>query len=293
MVEVLLPDGSSRRGQVIEFSDRYVLVQILEQSTGIDVLSTRIRFSGSPARMPLSRRSWAAVSTARGIPSTGFRPCSPRRGGRSAARRSTRSPEKPSRPIVTGISAIDGLNTLLRGQKLPIFSAAGCPPGKSRRRSCGRPDRRGGTGVLRRGEPFAVVFAAMGITFRQASYFLHEFEHSGAAGRTVVFQNLADDPTIERLLTPRFALTAAEYLAFDHGFDVLVILTDMTNYCDALREIATAGRRSRTQELPRLHVHRPRVDLRTRRVHPGEERSVTQLPILTMPDDDITHPVPT
>jgi len=202
--------------------------------------------------------------------------------------------EKPSRPIVTGISAIDGLNTLLRGQKLPIFSAAGLPA----REIAAQILRQAGTGG---GDPvlpparrkFAVVFAAMGITFREASFFLREFDRSGAAGHAVVFLNLADDPTIERLLTPRFALTAAEYLAFEHGFDVLVILTDMTSYCDALREIATAreeipGRRSYPgymyTDLASLYERAGCIQ--------GQPGSVTQLPILTMPDDDITHPVP-
>lgn len=295
MVEVLLPDGSSRRGQVIEFSDRYALVQILEQSTGIDVLSTRIRFSGSPARMPLSLEILGRCFDGAGNPIDGLPPVLPetwREIGGTPINPVAR--EKPSRPIVTGISAIDGLNTLLRGQKLPIFSAAGLPA----REIAAQILRQAGTGEGERGpsspgEKFAVVFAAMGITFRQASYFLHEFEHSGAADHTVVFQNLADDATIERLLTPRFALTAAEYLAFDHGFDVLVILTDMTNYCDALREIATAreeipGRRSYPGY---MYTDLASIYERAGCIR-GKTGSVTQLPILTMPDDDITHPVP-
>lgn len=295
MVEVLLSDGSSRRGQVIEFSDRYALVQILEQSTGIDVLSTRIRFSGSPARTPLSLDILGRRFDGAGNPIDGLPPVLPetwRDIGGTPINPVAR--EKPSRPIVTGISAIDGLNTLVRGQKLPIFSAAGLPA----REIAAQILRQAGTGEGERGpsshgEKFAVVFAAMGITFRQASYFLHEFEHSGAAGHTVVFQNLADDATIERLLTPRFALTAAEYLAFDHGFDVLVILTDMTNYCDALREIATAreeipGRRSYPGY---MYTDLASIYERAGCIR-GKKGSVTQIPILTMPDDDITHPVP-
>jgi V/A-type H+-transporting ATPase subunit B len=277
MVEVLLSDGSSRRGQVIEFSDRYALVQILEQSTGIDVLSTRVRFSGAPARMPLSPDILGRRFDGAGNPIDGLPPVLPetwRDIGGTPINPVAR--EKPSRPIVTGISAIDGLNTLVRGQ---ILRQAGTGEGEP--------------GTSTPGGKFAVVFAGMGITFRQASYFLHEFEHSGTAGRTVVFQNLADDATIERLLTPRFALTAAEYLAFDHGFDVLVILTDMTNYCDALREIATAR-----EEIPgrRSYPGYMYTDLASIYERAGCIRgkigSVTQLPILTMPDDDITHPVP-
>ncbi|MDD5763375.1 MAG: V-type ATP synthase subunit B [bacterium] len=295
MVEVLLPDGSSRRGQVIEFSDRYALVQILEQSTGIDVLSTRVRFSGSPARTPLSLDILGRRFDGAGNPIDGLPPVVPetwREIGGTPINPVAR--EKPSRPIVTGISAIDGLNTLVRGQKLPIFSAAGLPA----REIAAQILRQAGTGEggherSSPGERFAVVFAAMGITFRQSSYFLHEFEQSGAAGHTIVFQNLADDPTIERLLTPRFALTAAEYLAFDHGFDVLVILTDMTNYCDALREIATAreeipGRRSYPGY---MYTDLASIYERAGCIR-GKKGSVTQLPILTMPDDDITHPVP-
>ena len=295
MVEVLLPDGDPRRGQVIEFSDRFTVVQILEEPTGIDVRNTRVRFAGTAARMPLSldilgRRFDGAANPVDGLP-----PVVPEDWKAIAG--TPMNPvarEKPSRPIVTGISAIDGLNTLVRGQKLPVFSAAGLPA----REIAIQILRQAGTGegeppASRPGGTFAVVFAAMGITFREASFFLHEFERGGAAGHTVVFLNLADDPTIERLLTPRFALTAAEYLAFDHGFDVLVILTDMTHYCDALREIATAreeipGRRSYPgymyTDLASLYERAGCIR--------GRRGSVTQIPILTMPDDDITHPVP-
>jgi V/A-type H+-transporting ATPase subunit B len=295
MVEVLLPDGDSRRGQVIEFSDRFAVVQILEEPTGIDVRSTRVRFAGAAARMPLSPDILGRRFDGAATPIDSLPPVLPEKWAAIAGTPiNPVAREKPSRPIVTGISAIDGLNTLVRGQKLPVFSAAGLPA----REIAAQILRQAGTGG---GEPgpspspgkFAVVFAAMGITFREASFFLGEFEQSGAAGHTVVFLNLADDPTIERLLTPRFALTAAEYLAFDHGFDVLVILTDMTSYCDALREIATAreeipGRRSYPgymyTDLASLYERAGCIR--------GKPGSVTQIPILTMPDDDITHPVP-
>ena len=295
MVEILLPDGASRRGQVIEFSDRFTVVQILEGPTGIDVRSTSVRFAGSSARMPLSPDILGRRFDGAGSPVDGLPAVVPERWKTIAGTPiNPVAREKPSLPIVTGISAIDGLNTLVRGQKLPVFSAAGLPA----REIATQILRQAGTGEgdrdpsLSRGK-FAVVFAAMGITFREASFFLEEFERSGAAGHSVVFLNLADDPTIERLLTPRFALTAAEYLAFDHGFDVLVLLTDMTSYCDALREIATAreeipGRRSYPgymyTDLASLYERAGCI-----RGRPG---SVTQLPILTMPDDDITHPVP-
>ncbi len=199
--------------------------------------------------------------------------------------------DKPSRFIRTGLSAIDGLNTLVRGQKLPIFSGAGLPAREIAAQILRQAGTAGGDGE--EDEGFAVVFAAMGITSREAAFFLEEFERSGAMERAVVYLNLAGDPTIERLLTPRFALTAAEYLAFDRGLDVLVILTDMTNYCDALREVSNAreeipGRRSYPgymyTDLATLYERAGRI-----RGRPG---SVTQLPIVTMPDDDITHPVP-
>jgi len=294
-VEILLPDGAPRRGQVIEFSDRFAVVQVLDESTGIDVRSTRIRFSGSSARMALSLDLLGRRFDGAGTPIDGLPPVVPESWKTIAGTPiNPVAREKPSRPIVTGISAIDGLNTLLRGQKLPIFSAAGLPA----REIAAQILRQAETGDGERipssvRNTFAVVFAAMGITFREASAFLQEFDRGDSSGHTVVFLNLADDPTIERLLTPRFALTAAEYLAFDHGFDVLVILTDMTGYCDALREIATAreeipGRRSYPgymyTDLASIYERAGCI-----RGRPG---SVTQLPILTMPDDDITHPVP-
>jgi V/A-type H+-transporting ATPase subunit B len=200
--------------------------------------------------------------------------------------------DKPSDFLRTGISAIDALCTLVRGQKLPIFSGAGLPA----REVAVRILNEAGTGIeaVDGGDGgFAVVFAALGITHREADYFLRSFETSGVMSRTVVFLNMAGDPTIERLLTPRFALTAAEYLAFDRGFDVLVILTDMTHYCEALREVATAR-----EEIPGrrgypgyMYTDLATIYERAGRIR-GRRGSVTQLPILTMPDDDITHPIP-
>jgi V/A-type H+-transporting ATPase subunit B len=194
--------------------------------------------------------------------------------------------ERPSEFIETGISAIDGLNSLVRGQKLPIFSGAGLPSHVLAAQIV-RQAR-----VLT-GEPFAVVFAAMGVPFREADYYLSAFEGSGAQERTLVFLNLADDPTIERLMTPRCALTAAEYLAFTHDMHVLVILTDMTNYCEALREVALAR-----EEIPGRrgypgYMYTDLAGMYERAgVISGRAGSVTFIPILTMPDDDITHPIP-
>jgi V/A-type H+-transporting ATPase subunit B len=197
------------------------------------------------------------------------------------------SRDKPAEFIQTGISAIDALNTLVRGQKLPIFSGAGLPANQLAAQIAKQAK------VLGEGENFAVVFAAMGITYKEASFFMKEFEESGALERVVFFLNLADDPTIERIATPRCALTAAEFLAYTHNLHVLVILTDMTNYCDALREISTAR-----EEIPgrRGYPGYMYTDLATIYERAGRIKgctgSITQIPILTMPDDDITHPVP-
>jgi V/A-type H+-transporting ATPase subunit B len=293
MVEVLLPEGPARRGQVIEFSDRHTVIQILEESTGIGVRSTRIRFTGSPARIPLSPDILGRRFNGAGDPVDGLPPVLPEKW--ESIMGTPINPvarDKPSHFLRTGISAIDGLNTLVRGQKLPIFSGAGLPA----REIAGQILRNAGAGAEGTGDAggkFAVVFAALGITYREANSFLEEFEQGGARGHTVVYLNLADDPTIERLLTPRLALTAAEYLAFDLGYDVLVLLTDMTSYCDSLREVATAreeipGRRSYPGY---MYTDLATIFERAGRIQ-GRRGSVTQLPILTMPDDDITHPIP-
>ena len=297
MAAILLPDGAERRGQVIEVSDRHVILQVLEETAGIGVRDTRIRFTESSARMGLTSGILGRRFNGAGDPIDGLPPPVPELWAdiigspiNPAAR------DKPSHFFQTGISTIDGLNTLVRGQKLPIFSGAGLPAQEIaaqilRQARVLAPE--GGAGAAFDPGGVAIVFAAMGVTFREASFFLEEFESSGVSEHTVVYLNLADDPTIERLLTPRFALTAAEYLAFALNRQVLVILTDMTNYCEALREIATAreeipGRRGYPgymyTDLATLYERAGRI-----RGRPG---SVTQLPILTMPDDDITHPIP-
>jgi V/A-type H+-transporting ATPase subunit B len=295
MVEILLPEGSVRRGQVIEFSDRHAVIQLLEESTGIGVRSTRIRFTGSPVRMPLSPDLLGRRFNGAGDPIDGLPAVLPEKWESIVGMPiNPVARDKPSRFIRTGISAIDGLNTLVCGQKLPIFSAAGLPA----KEIAAQILRNAGTGGDEPEGPspgggFAVVFAALGITYREADFFLTEFGKGGEGGQAVVYLNLADDPTIERLLTPRLALTAAEYLAFDRGYDVLVLLSDMTGYCDALREVATAreeipGRRSYPgymyTDLATLYERAGRIR--------GRRGSVTQIPLLTMPDDDITHPIP-
>ncbi len=288
MVAILLPGGRERRGQVIEISERYAVIQVLESTVGISTAGTRIRFSESVARMALSPDILGRRFNGSGEPIDGLPEILPERwAGIIGSPINPVARDKPAHFIQTGLSTIDGLNTLVRGQKLPIFSGSGLPA-KEIAAQILRQAR-----VVGEATEFAIVFAAMGITFREASFFLEEFEKSGVSEHTVVFFNLADDPTIERLLTPRFALTAAEYLAFTHNRHVLVILTDMTNYCEALREIATAR-----EEIPGrrgypgyMYTDLATIYERAGRIK-GRAGSVTQLPILTMPDDDITHPIP-
>ena len=287
MVRIRLDGGQERRGQVIEVSEAHAVIQVLEETQGIGPARAEVVFSGEVARLPVSRQMLGRSFSGIGRPIDGLPVVIPEAmlpitgSAINPVRR-----ERPSEFIETGISAIDGLNSLVRGQKLPIFSGAGLPAHVLAAQ------------IVRHarvptGEPFAVVFAAMGVPFREADYYLTAFEGSGAQERTVVFLNLADDPTIERLMTPRCALTAAEYLAFTHDMHVLVILTDMTNYCEALREVALAreeipGRRGYPgymySDLASLYERAGKIK--------GRKGSVTQLPILTMPDDDITHPIP-
>ncbi|MBI3809891.1 MAG: V-type ATP synthase subunit B [Nitrospirae bacterium] len=292
MVDILLPSGETRHGQVIEISEQHAVVQVLEETTGLGVSGVRIRLTESAAMMDLSPDLLGRRFNGAGAPIDGFPPVVPE--ARMEIIGQPLNPvarDKPAHFFQTGISTIDGLNTLVRGQKLPIFSGAGLPAkelaAQILRQAKVREPETGETGS------FAVVFAAMGITFREASYFLNEFERGGVMEHAVVFLNLADDPTIERLLTPRYALTAAEYLAFTMGLHVLVILTDMAAYCEALRQIAMAreeipGRRGYPgymySDLASIYERAGRIK--------GKPGSITQIPILTMPDDDITHPIP-
>jgi V/A-type H+-transporting ATPase subunit B len=287
MVRIRLDGDDERRGQVIEVSETRAVIQVLEETQGIGPARAEVVLSGEVARLPVSRQMLGRRFSGIGTPIDGLPPVVPETilpitgSAINPVRR-----ERPSEFIETGISAIDGLNSLVRGQKLPIFSGAGLPAHVLAAQIV-RQAR-----VLT-GEPFAVVFSAMGVPFREADYYLSAFEGSGAQERTVVFLNLADDPTIERLMAPRCALTAAEHLAFTHDMHVLVILTDMTNYCEALREVALAreeipGRRGYPgymySDLASLYERAGKIK--------GRPGSVTQLPILTMPDDDITHPIP-
>jgi len=287
MVNILLPDGSVKRGQVLDTSRDLVVVQIFEGTAGIGITSG-VRFLGDTLKMPVSREIVGRILSGSGDPLDGGPPVIPEKKldiNGSAINPYAR--ESPKEFIQTGISTIDGTNTLVRGQKLPIFSGSGLPHNEIALQIARQAK------VLGTGEDFAVVFAAMGITHEEAEHFMDDFERTGALKRAVVFLNLADDPAIERLITPRMALTTAEYLAFDLDMHVLVILTDLTNYCEALRQIGAAreevpGRRGYPgymyTDLATLYERAGKVK--------GKKGSITQIPILSMPGDDITHPIP-
>ncbi|NGZ10747.1 MAG: V-type ATP synthase subunit B [Nitrospira sp. LK70] len=299
-VEIMAPNGEARRGQVIELSEQHAVIQVLEETTGLGVTGTRVRLTESAATMDLSPDLLGRRFSGVAVPLDGLPPIIPDvRMDIIGQPMNPVSRDKPSHFIQTGISTIDALNTLVRGQKLPIFSGAGLPAKEVAAQIVRQAKVREGDsppssrGLSPSHGPFTIVFAAMGITFREASFFLSEFDRGGVMEHAVLFLNLADDPTIERLLTPRYALTAAEYLAFTLGRQVLVILTDMAAYCEALRQIATAreeipGRRGYPgymySDLASIYERAGRIK--------GRAGSITQLPIVTMPDDDMTHPIP-
>ena len=288
IVDIDLPNGERRTGQVLDVSDRMIVIQVFEGTIWVDNLKTRVRFSGKPFRIDVSRDMLGRVFNGTGKPRDGGPAIVPEASVDIAGTAiNPYARDKPAEFIQTGMSAIDGLNTLVRGQKLPIFTGSGLPANKLAAQIARQAK------VLGEGEKFAVVFCAMGITYKEASFFMRDFERTGALERVVFFMNLADDPTIERFATPRCALTVAEYLAFAHDLHVLVILTDMINYCEALREISTAreevpGRRGYPGY---MYTDLASIYERAGRIH-GKKGSITQIPILTMPDDDITHPVP-
>lgn len=289
LVEIELTSGERRRGRVLEIDSERALVQVFEGTDGLDTSGTIIRFLGKVLTLPVSRDMLGRVFNGRGEPIDG--------GARIIADKQIDvnglpinpfSRDYPAEFVQTGISTIDGMNPMVRGQKLPIFSASGLPHNRMAAQLARQANVIGGTH-----EDFAVVFAAMGITFEEASFFMEDFRKTGALERTLMFVNLADDPAIERITTPRLALTAAEYLAFEQNMHVLVILTDLTNYCEALREISAArkevpGRRGYPgylyTDLATLYERAGKVK--------GSSGSITQVPILTMPEDDKTHPIP-
>ncbi|EMA33217.1 ATP synthase subunit B [Halobiforma nitratireducens] len=294
IVEIETPQGDTLRGQVLESSDGLVSIQVFEGTGGID-RNASVRFLGETMKMPVTEDLLGRVLDGSGNPiDDGPEIVPDERRDIVGEAINPFSREYPEEFIQTGVSAIDGMNTLVRGQKLPIFSGSGLPHNELAlqiaRQATVPEEEEGDEGD---GSEFAVIFGAMGITQEEANEFMDDFERTGALERSVVFMNLADDPAVERQVTPRLALTTAEYLAFEKDYHVLVILTDMTNYCEALREIGAAreevpGRRGYPgymyTDLAQLYERAGRIE--------GKEGSVTQIPILTMPGDDDTHPIP-
>ncbi len=287
IVKIALPDGKIKNGQVLDTSDDIVVVQVFEGTSGIDV-NTRVKFLGDTLKLSVAKDMLGRVLSGSGKPIDGGPEIIPDKKldiGGAAINPFAR--DTPHDFIQTGISTIDVMNTLVRGQKLPLFSGSGLPHNEMALQIARQAK------VLGKKENFVVIFAAMGITSEEAQYFINDFKQTGALERSVVFLNLANDPAVERLVTPRMALTAAEYFAYEHDAHVLVILTDMTNYCESLREIGAAR-----EEIPgrRGYPGYMYTDLamiyERAGVIQGKKGSITQIPILTMVGDDITHPIP-
>lgn len=288
LVEIIQKNGDIRRGKVLEVNGDKALVQLFESAQGLQISTSRAKFLGHSQELAVSEDMLGRVFDGMGNPRDGGAPVIPEKfmdiNGEPinpAAR------DYPNEFIQTGISAIDGLNTLVRGQKLPVFSMSGLPHAELAAQIARQAK------VLNSSEKFAVVFAAVGITYEEMEYFVQDFKKTGAIERTVMFTNLANDPAIERIATPRMALTCAEYLAYDLGMHVLVIITDITNYCESLREVSAArkevpGRRGYPgylyTDLATMYERAGRIK--------GKRGSITQIPILTMPEDDKTHPIP-
>ena len=287
LVNIVTADGTQKRGQVLDTSDEIVVVQVFETTAGIG-RDSGIRFTGETIKMPVGRDMLGRILSGGGKPIDGGPEIVPeKRLEITGAAINPYARASPADFIQTGISTIDGTNTLVRGQKLPIFSASGLPHNDVALQIARQAKVPGST------EEFAVVFAAMGITREEANYFMADFEKTGALERAVVFLNLADDPAVERIITPRLALTTAEYLAFDLGYHVLVILTDMTNYCEALRQIGAAREEGPGRRGYPGYMYTDLASIYERAgIIKGVKGSVTQIPILTMPGDDITHPIP-
>lgn len=293
MVEVIDPEGKKRVGRVLEADGDHAVVQLFVSTEGLDLTKTHVQFTGDVTRLGVSTSMLGRILNALGSPIDGGPAIVPDLfQDINGLPINPASRLEPSEFIQTGISAIDGLNSLARGQKLPIFTGSGLP-GNQLAAQIASQARVISDGKNGNEDSFAVVFAAVGITNRESSYFIEQFRASGSLDRTVVFLNLANDPSIERIIAPRAALTTAEYLAFSHGLHVLVILTDMTNYCEALRELSVSR-----EELPARRGYPGYMysDLASIFERAGRLRdlpgSVTQLILLNMPDDDITHPIP-
>ena len=288
LVDVICSDGETRHGKVLEINRDKAVVQLFENTQGLHIASAKARFTGHSQQLAVSREMLGRVFDGMGNPRDGGEPVIPEKmmdiNGEPinpAAR------DYPDEFIQTGVSAIDGLNTLVRGQKLPVFSMSGLPHAELAAQIARQAKVKDSDGK------FAVVFAAIGITFEEAQYFVDDFKRTGAIERTVLFTNLANDPAVERIATPRMALTCAEYLAFECGMHVLVIMTDITNYAEALREVSAARREvpGRRGYPGYLYTNLATLYERAGRIR-GCAASITQIPILTMPEDDKTHPIP-
>lgn len=288
IVEIETPAGEARSGQVLEVKDDIAVVQVFEGTTDLNTRDTKARFTGETAKIGVSKDMMGRIFNGTGKPIDGGPEIIPDvELDINGNPMNPASREFPAEFIQTGISTIDGMNTLVRGQKLPIFSGSGLPHNDLAAQIARQAK------VVGSDDEFAVIFGAMGITHEEANFFMRDFERTGALEKVTVFMNLADDPAIERILTPKMALTTAEYFAFELGMHVLVILTDLSNYCEALREISAArdevpGRRGYPgymyTDLATIYERAGRID--------GKEGSITQMPILVMPQDDITHPIP-
>ena len=288
LVEIKQANGEIRQGKVLEVNRDRALVQLFEVSQGLKIATATARFLGRSIELAVSEDMLGRVFDGMGRPKDGGADIiAEKRVDINGEPINPASRDYPDEFIQTGVSAIDGLNTLVRGQKLPVFSASGLPHANLAAQIARQAK------VLGADEKFAVVFAAIGITYEEADYFISDFRKTGAIERTVLFMNLANDPAIERIATPRMALTAAEYLAFEKGMHVLVIMTDITNYAEALREVSAArkevpGRRGYPGY---LYTDLATMYERAGRIR-GKQGSITQIPILTMPEDDKTHPIP-
>ena len=288
LVEITQADGEKRRGKVLEVNKDKALVQLFESSNGLRIDNSSVRFLGHGIELAVSPDMLGRVFDGMGLPKDGGPELIPeKRMDINGEPINPAARDYPNEFIQTGISSIDGLNTLVRGQKLPVFSGSGLPHAQLATQIARQAK------VLNADTEFAVVFGAVGITFEEAEYFISDFKRTGAIEHAVLFMNLANDPAIERIATPRMALTAAEYLAYEKGMHVLVILTDITNYAEALREVSAArkevpGRRGYPGY---LYTDLATIYERAGRIV-GKKGSITQIPILTMPEDDKTHPIP-
>jgi len=288
LTDIKLSDGTLRRGRVLEVSGDKAMVQVFEGTSGLAPQDVKVKFLGKGIELGVSTDMLGRVFDGFGRPVDDGPPIIPEKWlNVNGNPLNPYSRDYPNEFIQTGISTIDLLNTLVRGQKLPIFSGSGLPHSRLAAQIARQAT------VLKTGEKFAVVFAAMGITFEEAEFFIADFRRTGAIERSVLFRNLADDPPIERIAVPRMALTTAEYLAYEKDMHVLVILTDLTNYCEALREISAArkevpGRRGYPGY---LYTDLSTIYERAGRIK-GRNGSITQIPVLTMPEDDKTHPIP-